>query len=108
MGSIRIDPKKQFSKKLARWTAWFWFIFITWLSVLLLLVPESALYCVYMAIIATFVMIINVYSYCKNSIAEKVLFAMLDKTKLELSLNNGKESDGEADEETVEEGGGNG
>jgi len=28
MGEIRIDPRKQFSKKLARWTAVFWFFFV--------------------------------------------------------------------------------
>ena len=108
MGSVRIDPKKQFSKKLARWTAVFWFLFMTWLSVILIIEPSAALYAVYMSVIATAVMILNVWAYTRNSIYEKGVFAMLDKTKLELSLKNGKESDGEADEETVEEGGGNG
>ena len=50
---IKIDPKKQFSKKLAKWTAVFWFMFMSWLSVLFLLVPEAALYSVYMAIVVT-------------------------------------------------------
>ena len=36
---IKIDPRKQFSKKLAKWTAVFWFVFMAWLSVLFLLVP---------------------------------------------------------------------
>ena len=100
MGGNRIDPQKQFSKRLARWTAFFWFLFMSWLSVILLLRPEAALYSVYMAIIATAVMIINVYSYCKNSIAEKVLLAMIDKTQIELSIGkaNGK---GDTDEESI-------
>lgn len=88
MADIRIDPKKQFSKKLARWTSVFWFVFMTWLSVLLLLVPASAQFAVYMAIIATAVMIINVAAYTRNSIYEKLAFAMLDKTKLEIGLKN--------------------
>ena len=87
----RMDPTKQFSKKLARWTAVFWFMYMTWLSVLMLLSPDVSLYAVYMAIISTVVMIINVYSYCKNSIAEKFLLTMLDKTRIELSLGNAKE-----------------
>ena len=62
MGEIRIDPRKQFSKKLARWTAVFWFLFMTWLSVLLLLVPAAAQFSVYMAIIVTVVMIVNVWA----------------------------------------------
>lgn len=110
MNNYRIDPKKQFSKKLARWTAVFWFVFMTWLSVLLWLRPEAALYAVYMAIIATAVMILNVWAYTRNSIYEKGVFAMLDKAKLELSIGKnataGEEND--ADEETVTEGVSNG
>ena len=98
MGSnIRIDPRKQFSKKLARWTAVFWFIYMTWLSVILLLRPETALYSVYMGIIATAVMILNVWAYTKNSVFEKAVFGMLDRTKIELSLKNGKAGTEEAD-----------
>ena len=101
MGNIRIDPKKQFSKKLARWTAVFWFLFMSWLSVLLMLRPEAALYSVYMAIIATAVMILNVWAYTKNSIYEKGAFALLDKTRLELSIGKnpttGKDDTNEED-----------
>ena len=88
MGEIRIDPRKQFSKKLARWTAVFWFLFMTWLSVIFLLAPESALYCVYMGIIVTVVMIVNVWAYTQNSIYEKAAFAMLDKARIEIGLKN--------------------
>lgn len=106
MDNVRIDPRKQFSKKLARWTAVFWFLYMTWLSVLLLLRPESALYSVYMGIIATAVMILNVWAYTRNSIYEKGVFAMLDKARIELSL---KQKGSESDEEVpVTEEGGNG
>lgn len=103
----RIDPKKQFSKKLARWTAVFWFVFMTWLSVLFLLVPESAIYCVYMGIIVTAVMILNVWAYTRNSIYEKGVFAMLDKAKIEIGLKAGSKEDSD-DEEVLTEEGGNG
>lgn len=88
MNNIRIDPKKQFSKKLARWTSVFWFLFMIWLSVLMLLQPATALYCVYMSIVVTAVMILNVWAYTRNSIYEKSVFAMLDKARIEIGLKN--------------------
>ncbi|MBQ1776828.1 MAG: hypothetical protein IIZ93_01590 [Acidaminococcaceae bacterium] len=88
MNNFRIDPRKQFSKRLARWTSLFWFAFMTWLSILFMLVPEAALYCVYMAIIVTVVMVLNVWAYTKNSIYEKGVFAMLDKARIEIGLKN--------------------
>lgn len=92
MGNYRIDPKKQFSKLLARWTAWFWFAYMTWISIIMFLQPQAGLYCVYMGIIVTAVMALNVYSYTKNSIAEKLAFTLLDKTKIEIGLGTGKQS----------------
>ena len=110
MGDIRIDPKKQFSKKLARWTAVFWFFYMTWLSVLMLLRAEVALYTVYMGIIVTAVMILNVWAYTRNSIYEKGVFAMLDKAKIEVGLKSGTKANKEveSDEEDLTEGGDNG
>lgn len=102
MGNNRMDPAKQFSKRLARWTAVFWFFYMTWLSCLLLLAPLSALYSVYMGIIATAVMILNVWAYTKNSIYEKGTLALLDKAKIELSLKNGK-TETESGEDDAEE-----
>ena len=102
MGEIRIDPRKQFSKKLARWTAVFWFLFMTWLSVIFLLAPESALYCVYMGIIVTVVMIVNVWAYTQNSIYEKAAFAMLSKAKIEIGLKNAPSGAGSDDDDDQE------
>ena len=104
MNEIRIDPKKQFSKKLAKWTAVFWFFFMTWLTVLFLLVPEAAIYCVYMGVIVTAVMILNVWAYTRNSIYEKGVFAMLDKARIEIGLKNGKTSNSAQEDENDEEG----
>lgn len=89
MNEIRIDPRKQFSKKLARWTAVFWFFFMTWLSAIMILQPCAALYSVYMGIIVSVVMIMNVAAYTRNSIYEKMAFAMLNKAKIEIGLKNG-------------------
>ena len=104
MNEIRIDPKKQFSKKLARWTSVFWFFFMTWLTVLFLLVPEAAIYCVYMGLIVTAVMILNVWAYTRNSIYEKGVFAMIDKARIEIGLKNGKTSNSAQEDENDEEG----
>lgn len=98
MGGQRIDPKNQFSKKLARWTSAFWFLYMSWLSVLILYQPAAALYAVYMGLISTAVMILNVWAYTKNSIYEKGALALLDKTKIELSMKNGKTTGSDADE----------
>lgn len=109
MADIRIDPRKQFSKKLARWTAVFWFAFMAWLSAILILSPSSSLYAVYMGIIATAVMILNVWAYTRNSIYEKGVFAMLDKTRIELGIKNTNTDENAYDDESpVEEGADNG
>ena len=97
----RMDPRKQFSKRLARWTAVFWFFYMTWLSVVVLLQPPAAQYCVYLAVIVSVIMMVNVIAYTRNSIAEKMAFTLLDKTKIELTMGR---KDGEP-EETEEEGG---
>ena len=104
MGNYRIDPKKQFSKRLARWTAIFWFVYMLWLSVLMILQPQVALYCFYMGLISTVVMIVNEIAYTRNSIMEKMAYTLLDKTKIELNLGKG----GGEDAEVTEEEGGNG
>lgn len=87
MDEPRIDPKTQFSKKLARWTAVFWFFYMTWLSVIMMLEPNAALYTVYMGILSTLVMLLNVWAYTKNSVYEKGTMALLDKMKLEMRLD---------------------
>jgi len=106
----RIDPRQQFSKKLAWWTAVFWFFYMTWLSVIVYLQPTAAMYCVYMGINVTAVMLLNVWAYTKNSVYEKGALALLDKAKIELSLKNGKipGTADTGDDETIDEGGDDG
>ena len=104
MGNYRIDPKKQFSKRLARWTAVFWFVYMLWLSVLMLLQPEVALYCFYMGLVSTVVMIVNEIAYTRNSIMEKMAYTLLDKTRLELKLPEAEQTEEETDEGEVSNG----
>lgn len=106
MSEYRIDPRKQFSKRLARWTAVFWFVYMTWISVIMLLQPNTAMYVFYMSIVVSVVMIVNVASYTMNSVQEKVLFAMLNKTKMEINI--GGKPKGDDDNAEVTEEGGNG
>lgn len=102
MGKNRMDPSKQFSKKLATWTAVFWFAHMLLLTAVLCFEPRSAMPAIYMSIISSVIMLINIYSYCKNSLTEKALLALLDKTKME--INFGKNSTSENKEEEVENG----
>ena len=104
MAEFRIDPRKQFSKRLARWTAVFWFVYMTWISVIMLLEPSTATYVFYMSIVVSVVMIVNVASYTTNSIQEKFLFAMLNKTQMEINIG-GKAKGDENHAEVTEEGG---
>lgn len=117
MKTYQIDPKKQFSKRLARWTAVFWFVFMAWLGTVLFLAPEAGLYSVYMSVVVSIVMIINIWQYNSNSKTEKALFALLNRTELELKFGpakvaiGNKDEGGEEDEEstvTEEDGEGNG
>lgn len=109
MGNYRIDPKKQFSKRLARWTSVFWFCYLTWLSILMMLQPTVAEYVFYMSIVVSLIMMINVILYTINSVTEKRIFGMLEKAQIELKFGPAKvaigNKDGDSDEEMTEEGG---
>lgn len=101
MNNYRIDPKQQFSKKLARWTAVFWFIYMLYLITVLLLEPSTGIYTVYISIVVSIVMIVNVLAYTRNSVMEKLAFMTLDSLKIKLSLDKEKEpssDDGEQED----------
>ena len=108
MGNKRIDPRQQFSKWLARWTAAFWFLYMTWLSILMMLQPSVSEYVFYISIVVSTVMMINVISYSANSIAEKKILGLLDRTTIEVNLGKSKVSIGDdgsdADESEVSNG----
>lgn len=109
MDNYRIDPKKQFSKHLARWTAVFWFFYMTYLSTIMLLEPSTGMYVFYMSIVVSVVMIVNVLAYTHNSVVEKMAFAILDKTRMEINIGRKAKNSGSGDaDEAVGEEGGNG
>jgi len=81
------DPRKQFSKWLARSSSWFWYIYLILLAGLIAFRPEVANAVIYIIITVSAVMIFHVWAYTKNSTYQKALEAMLSKTKMELNLS---------------------
>ncbi len=95
----KIDPKEQFSKRLAGRAEWFWFLYMILLVAAIVITPDSALPAVYLGIMVTGVMIISVLAYTKNSIDEKWFYWANEIAK----SMSGKKPD-----EKEEEGGSNG
>lgn len=81
----RVDPRKQFSKKLAARTEWFWFIYLILLIALVAYQPEAAMAIVLLALIVTIVMIVSVLAYTDNSKYEKGLYAAQQMAKIKFS-----------------------
>ena len=100
MAGRKINPREQFSKKLAGRTEWFWFFYMVLLCVVMVLQPASALPAVYLGIMATGVMIISVMAYTKNSIDEKWFYWLAEIAKAVSKKSS--------DDEDEEEGGSNG
>ena len=105
----QFDPRKQFSKRLARYGAVFWGLYLLIIAVLIYFQPETAIACVYLVLIVTANKMLDTWAYTKNSTYEKGLLAMLEKTKMELNLKAGGKISGKQDEDEEDEGeGGNG
>lgn len=96
---MKKNPVHQFSKWLARYGAVFWGLYLIIVAVLIYFQPESAISCVYLALIVTANKMLDTVAYTKNSTLEKSLLAILDKTKMELSLKTGKTDPPEEEEE---------
>ena len=101
-----LDPRKQFSKRLARYGAIVWGIFLLAIVATLNLQPETAVACVYLTLIVTGNKMMDTWAYTKNSTYEKGLRNLLERTKLELTLGSGIGGRKKETEESEE--GGNG
>lgn len=99
MARTKINPKEQFSKKLAGRTEWFWFLYMLALCAVMVLQPASSMSAVYLGLMATGVMIVSVLSYTKNSIDEKWFYWLAEIAR---SIS------GKPPDDTEEEEGGNG
>ena len=102
MGRKRIDPRQQFSKWLAKSSAWYLIFYLTALLVVMCIRPETSTACVYLAIIMAAVRIFDAGFYTKNSTSEKILLTMLDKAKLNLTLKGGDPKDLDDEKEEIE------
>ena len=71
----RVDPKDQFSKKLARWSSWFWFAYMMLALGAIVIQPLAGEPGVYLAGFSTAVMILNIGAYTRNSIYDKAIAA---------------------------------
>lgn len=97
MANRKIDPREQFSKKLAGRAEWFWFFYMVILAAVMTMQPDAALPAVYLGIMVTGVMIISVLAYTKNSIDEKSFFWLAEIAKA-ISGTKSKSSDNDDDE----------
>lgn len=82
----RIDPKKQFSKWLARFGAIIWGIYVFAVIALIAYRPEAAMACVWLTLIVTGNKALDTLGYTQNSTTEKIILGALERTKLELGL----------------------
>ncbi len=99
----KIDPRQQFSKWLARSSAWLLIFYLPALLIVICIQPDAAIACVYLAVIVAFVRIFDAGFYTKNSTTEKVLLNALDKLKLNLTLRGGAGRAAREDQEETEE-----
>lgn len=96
---MKKNPAHQFSKWLARYGAFFWGLYLLIVAALIYFRPEAAISCVYLVLIVTVNKMLDTWAYTKNSTYEKGLLAILDKTKMELSLKPSKSEPEEVEEE---------
>ena len=103
MAQRKIDPREQFSKKLAGRVEWFWFGYMILCAAVMVMQPDSALPAFYLACLVTGIMLASVYLYTKNSVSEKGFFWLAEIAKAAAGIKQ------EKDTETEDQGeGGNG
>ena len=108
MAMKKPDSKDQFSKKLAKWSAWFWFIYMVLILAVLAFQPVTAEAIIWLAGISAFVMIVNIWAYTDNSIYDKALAAGAKIIGRFQFRGKKKDSSDEDDDDEDEGEGGNG
>ena len=97
----RVDPKDQFSKKLAKWSSWFWFVYMLLVLAAIVIQPLSADAAVYLAGFSSLVMILNLAAYTRNSVYDKAIAAGADIAgRFRFSWKNGADTDPAADSDS--------
>ncbi len=107
---MKYDPRKQFSKWLARSSAVFWFVYLLLMALVLVIQPVAADAALYLGITASVVMIVNVWAYTRNSIYEKAFRSGVKEIgKFRITWKATKqEADNDEEEDLSEEGESNG
>lgn len=82
----KAEQKEQFSKRLARFGAVAWGVFLSLVIVLVYFRPETAVACIYLVLVVTVNKMLDTWAYTRNSTYEKGLLAMLEKTKMEMTI----------------------
>lgn len=83
---MRVDPKKQFSKWLARFGAIIWGVYVFAMIPLIAYRPEAAMACVWLTLIMTCNKALDTVQYTRNSTTEKIILGVLEKLQLEIGL----------------------
>ena len=81
----QMDPRKQFSKKLASRAEWFWFFYMLLILALLAYQPDIGIVSVWLALVVTVVMVVSILAYTGNSKYEKALHAANEMGKIKFS-----------------------
>ncbi len=89
-----VNPKEQFSKKLAGRCEWYWFAFLVIVAVLIAFRPEAALYLFLCGLVVSVVMETAVLAYTDNSKWEKGLWYTMQTAKIRAGRKDG--GDGKA------------
>ena len=97
-----LDPRKQFSKWLARVGAIYWIVFLTLVVGLIYFRPDAAQSCVYLVLIVTVNKIVDTLAYTDNSKTEKFLLTALDRTRMELTIGKGRSRSEDAPDDSME------
>lgn len=101
MGRI-VSPEKQFSKKLASRTGWFWFGYMVLVIVAIAYQPDAALYLFMVGLLVSVVMETSVLAYTHNSEYEKGLWATIQTARIGFLKKGGTGTD-DPDEDITED-----
>jgi len=100
----QMDPRKQFSKWLARFGSIIWGIYAFAILGLIAYRPEVAMACVWLTLIMTCNKALDTVSYTRNSVTEKILLAGIERTKFEFGLKGiAKNTAVSEDDEIIDE-----
>jgi phosphatidylglycerophosphate synthase len=91
MGKKNNPEHEQFSKRLARWTVIYTFLYLVLLLAGMCYEPQIAPAAIYLGVGCILLLIFNVVQYTKNSLGEKAIIAGITATATRLKLPKWKD-----------------